>query len=171
MTHELLWSVERRVVKQYIGSFFDLFAELLEAFHNNRGIYFPFYNVRIQVVVPSQKTSDVETTAMRGCWNGNDRANWLPSIRNRRSQAKTTDITIPYRTYATRFLLLQPLDERFTALVLLWIRTFLWSLFDTLPDIAVFFTRRLLVLVRTRLDVSCSRRWTTLLIALGCCSR
>ena len=163
--------MERRVVKQYIGSFFDLFTELLEAFHNNRGIYFPFYNVRIQVVVPSQKTSDVETTAMRGCWNGNDRANWLPSIRNRRSQAKTTDITIPYRTYATRFLLLQPLDERFTALVLLWIRTFLWSLCDTLPAIAVFFTRRLLVLVRTRLDVSCSRRWTTFLISLGCCSR
>ncbi len=26
--------MERRVVKQYIGSFFDLFAELLEAFHN-----------------------------------------------------------------------------------------------------------------------------------------
>ena len=163
--------MERRVVKQYIGSFFDLFPELLEAFHNNRGIYFPFYTVRIQVVVPIQKTSDVETTAMRGCWNGNDRANWLPSIRNRRSQAKTTDITIPYRTYATRFLLLQPLDERFTALVLLWIRTFLWSLCDTLPDIAVFFTRRLMVLVLTRLDVSCSRRWTTLLIALGCCSR
>ena len=171
MTHELLWSVERRVVKQYIGSFFDLFTELLEAFHNNRCIYFPFCNVRIQVVVPIQKTSDVETTAMRGCWNGNDRANWLPSIRNRRSQAKTTDITIPYRTYATRFLLLQPLDERFTALVLLWIRTFLWSLFDTLPDIAVFFTRRLMVLVLTRLDVSCSRRWTTFLISLGCCSR
>ena len=58
--------MERRVVKQYIGSFFDLFTELLEAFHNNRCIYFPFYNVRIQVVVPSQKTSDVETTAMRG---------------------------------------------------------------------------------------------------------
>jgi hypothetical protein len=39
--------VERRVVEKYIGSFLDLFAELIKAFHNNRGIYFPFNNVRI----------------------------------------------------------------------------------------------------------------------------
>jgi len=87
--------VERRVVKQYIGSLFDLFAELVEAFDNNRGIYFSFYNVRIQVLVPMQKTSDVETTSMRGGWNVNDRAKRLPSIRNIGSQAKTTDIKIP----------------------------------------------------------------------------
>ena len=37
------------------------------------------------------------------------------------------------------FLILQLLDERFTALILLRIRAFLWSLFDTLPDIAIFF--------------------------------
>jgi len=131
--------VERRVVKKYIRSFFDLFTELIEAFHNNRCIYFPFHNIRIQVVVPMQKTSDVETTAMRGCWNFNDRAKRLPSIRHIRRQAKTTAIKIPYLTYAPRFLILQPLDERCTALVLLWIRAFLWSLCDTLPDIAVFF--------------------------------
>ena len=95
MTNELLGSVERRVVKQYVGSFFDLFAELLEAFHNNRCIYFPFHHARIQVVVPIQKTSDVETMAMRGCWNFNDRADRLPRIRNIRGQAKTTDIKIP----------------------------------------------------------------------------
>ena len=56
MTNELLWSVERRVVKKYLGSFFDLVAELIEAFHNNRCIYFPFHNDRIQVVVAIQKT-------------------------------------------------------------------------------------------------------------------
>ena len=56
MTNELLCSVERRVVKQYRGSFFDLFAELIKAFHDNRCIYFPFHNARIQVVVPMQKT-------------------------------------------------------------------------------------------------------------------
>ena len=42
--------------KQYIGSFFDLFAELIEAFHNHRCIYFPFHHARIQLVVPIQKT-------------------------------------------------------------------------------------------------------------------
>src|SRR5262249_20517003 len=171
MTNELLCSVERRIVKKYIGSFFDLFAELIEAFYNDRCIYFPFYNVRIQLMVSMQKTSDVETTAMRGCGNFNDRSYRLPRLRNRRRQAKTTDITIPYLTYARRFLILHPLDERFATLVLLWIRTFLRSLFDALPDIAVFFTRRLMVLVLTRLAVSCSRRWTTFLISLGCCSR
>jgi len=55
MTNELVGSMERRVVKQYIGSFVDLFAELIEALHNNRCIYFPFHNVRIEVVVPIQK--------------------------------------------------------------------------------------------------------------------
>ena len=61
--------MERRVVQQFRGSFFDLFAELVEAFHNHRCIYFPFYNVRIQGVMSIQKASDVETMAMRGCWN------------------------------------------------------------------------------------------------------
>ena len=56
MTNELVCSVERGVVKKDIGSFCDLFAELIEAFYNNRCVYFPFYNVRIQVVVPIQKT-------------------------------------------------------------------------------------------------------------------
>jgi len=48
--------MERRVIKKYRGSFFDLFAELVKAFHNNRCIYFPFYNVRIQLMVLMQKT-------------------------------------------------------------------------------------------------------------------
>ena len=87
--------MERRVVKQYIGSFVDLLAELVETFYNNRCIYFPFYTVRIQVIGPIQKTSDVETTAMRRCWNVNDRSYRLPRIRNRRRQAKATDINIP----------------------------------------------------------------------------
>jgi len=55
MTNELVRSVERRVVKKDIGSFCELFAELLEAFYNNRCVYFPFYNTRIQVIVPIQK--------------------------------------------------------------------------------------------------------------------
>ena len=92
--------MERRVIKKYIGSFFDLFAELVKAFHNNRCIYFPFYNVRIPLIVSIQKTSDVETTVMRRCWNVNDRSYRLPSIRNRRRQAKATDIKIPYLTDA-----------------------------------------------------------------------
>src|SRR5215467_5553584 len=102
--------MERRVIKQYIGSFVELLAELCKAFYNNRCIYFPFYNVRIQLIVPLQKPEDVETTAMRGCWNGQDRSSRLPSIRNRRRQAKATDIKIPYLTYATHFVSLQPLD-------------------------------------------------------------
>jgi len=56
MTNELLCSVERRVIKKDIGSFGNLFTELIEAFYNNRCVYFSFYNARIQVVVPIQKT-------------------------------------------------------------------------------------------------------------------
>src|SRR5215831_10305705 len=92
---------------------------------------------------------------MRGGWNCKGRAHRLPSRRTLGSQTKTTAIKIPYRTYATRFLILQPLDSCFTALRLLWIRTFLWRLCDTLPDIAVFFTRRLMVLGLTCLAGSC----------------
>jgi hypothetical protein len=55
MTNALLGAVERRVVKQYRGSFVDLFAELIEAFHKNRGISFPFHSGRGQVVVPIHK--------------------------------------------------------------------------------------------------------------------
>ena len=72
MTNERVRSVERRVVKKDIGSFCELFAELLEAFYNNRCVYFPFYNTRIQVIVPMQKPSDVEATAMRRCGNFHD---------------------------------------------------------------------------------------------------
>ena len=72
MTNECLCSVEKSVVKQDLGAFFELFAEWIEAFHNHRCIYFPFHNVRIEVVVPIQKASDVETTAMRGGWHCTD---------------------------------------------------------------------------------------------------
>ena len=72
MTNELLRPVERRIIKKYIGSFFDLLAELVEAFYNNRHIYFTFHYARIQIIMPIQKTQDIETTAMCGCWNFND---------------------------------------------------------------------------------------------------
>jgi len=120
---------------------------------------------------PRHKTEDVAAPAMRRGGPCQDCSHRGPRLRKVRSQAKTTDIHIPYRTGAMSLLLLPLLAEPCTALVLLWLRICLGGLGDPLPDRAVFGTRRLRVFVRTRLAVSCSRRGTTFFLSLGCGAR
>src|SRR2546425_993763 len=45
------------------------------------------------------------------------------------------------------------------------------SFCEAFPDRTIFFTKRLMVVALTRLEVACSTRWTTLLLSLGCCVR
>jgi putative transposase len=57
------------------------------------------------------------------------------------------------------------MNQRFRPLILLRVRDLLWSAFNAFPDIAVFFSRRLIVFVLTRFEASCSISWVRFLEA------
>ena len=55
-------------------------------------------------------------------------------------------------------------DQGFAALILRRVWLLLWYVLDAFPDIAVFFSRRLIVFVLTCFEVSCSIRYITFFI-------
>jgi putative transposase len=60
---------------------------------------------------------------------------------------------------------MESIDQGFAALILRMIGPLIWCVLDQFPDIAVFFSRRLIVFVLTRFEASCSISWVRFLEA------
>jgi len=131
--------VDRSIIKEDIGAFGKLRAELRKTFDNSRCVHFSFDHRGHERMVAFQKTSHIQALPMIRSRYGNDVTNRLPRIGNTRGEAKACDITIPEGTDSSGFLLLSVVNEPFAPLILVWIRRFGRRLLEPFPDIAFFF--------------------------------